>query len=261
MCALPIRSRGFTLIELLVVIAVIAILAGLLLPALSRAKTKAQSAACSSNLRQLALGWDLYSDDFEDRLIVNHARVQTTAERQSWVNNIQDWLNTEDNTNVALILSGKLAPYVSQSTRIYKCPSDRSMAQNGARIRSISLNSLLGDPGQALDQFNPRYLQAFSKGDIVQPSLTFGFIEEHPDTLNDGFFVESWDEIRWNNLPASYHNGAANLHFADGHVESHRWAVPDTVRPATPGGAGGGFVPVPPTDWDWLKARAGTRKP
>ena len=257
----PVRSSGFTLIELLVVIAIIAILAGLLLPALAGAKTRAQSAACASNLRQLALGWDIYADDFNDALVVNHARVQTTAERQSWVNNIQDWGTTEDNTNTALILSGKLAPYVSMATRLYHCPSDRSRAENGPRIRSVSLNSLVGDPGQALDQFNPKYTQVFKMGDFVQPSQTFGFIEEHPDTLNDGFFVDSWDEVKWNNLPASYHNRAANVHFADGHVESHRWVVADTARPPVPGGAGGGFVPTPPTDWDWLKVHAGTLKP
>ncbi len=79
-------------------------------------------------------------------------------------------------------------------------------------------------------------------------------------TINDGFFVNSWDENKWGNLPASYHNGSANIHFADGHIESHRWAVGDTVRPAKEGGAGGGFVPVPPTDYNWLKQRVGTRK-
>ena len=251
---------AFTLIELLVVIAIIAILAGLLLPALSRAKAKAQAVACSNHLRQLAIGWVLYTDDHADRLVVNHAKAETTATRQSWVNNIEDWGNTDDNTNVALILNGKLATYVSQAVALYKCPSDRSLAANGPRIRSMSLNALVGDPGQALDQFNPNWVQVFKMSQFLQPSSTFGFLEEHPDTLNDGFFVESWDDTQWNNLPASYHNGAGNLHFADGHVETHRWQVADTVRPARAGGAGGGFKPVPLTDWNWLKERAGTRK-
>lgn len=92
------------------------------------------------------------------------------------------------------------------------------------------------------------------------PSSIYVFLDEHPDTINDGFFMNRWEEFRWGNLPASYHNGAANLSFADGHLERHRWVLADTRRPAERGGAGGTFVPAGPTDCNWLNEHSGERK-
>ncbi len=246
------KCCGFTLIELLVVIAIIALLAAMLLPTLSRAKLSAQATACSNNIKQLSVAWFIYTDDNAGNLVNNSGTTDTRAYRQSWVNNIQDWGISEENTNVAYILTGKLALYVANNLKVYKCPTDQSVAQNGPRLRSISMNSLVGDPLIVPNRFNPSWLQFYKMIQFPTPANFYVFIEEHPDTINDGYFMNTWDTIKWGNLPASYHSGAANMSWADGHLERHRWNA-DTIRPAVKGAAGGGFVPNPPTDYLWLR--------
>ena len=161
---------AFTLIELLVVIAIIAILAAMLLPALSRAKKSAQAAACSNNTKQLSLAWLIYSDDHQGMLVNNSSTADTRSYRRSWVNNIQDWGTSEENTNPAYITSGRLAPYVNNNLGVYKCPSDLSSAQNGPRLRSISLNSLVGDPLINPNRFNPNWQQFLKITQFPRPA-------------------------------------------------------------------------------------------
>ena len=251
-------ALGFTLIELLVVIAIIAILAAMLLPSLSKAKSSAQAAGCANNLKQLEMAWMMYADDNQGLLVNNCSMVDTRHYRQSWVNNIQDWGKSIENTNADYIRSGKLAMYVNNALGVYKCPSDLSLAQNGARLRSISMNAMVGEPMIRPNRFNPNWSQFLKMSQFPGPANFFVLLEEHPDTINDGYFVNTLDQIKWGNLPGSFHGGSANISWGDGHIERHRWGQ-DTIRPPVKGGAGGGFVPAKTRDYIWLRGHASVR--
>ncbi|MCX6922539.1 MAG: prepilin-type N-terminal cleavage/methylation domain-containing protein [Verrucomicrobia bacterium] len=253
------RRFAFTLIELLVVIAIIAILAALLLPSLAKAKSKAVATTCSKNIQQLTLAWILYAEDESGLFVNNHGVAETLVRRQTWANNVQDWQTTDDNTNLVYLTDSKLGPFAGRSARIYKCPSDRTPAANGPRIRSMSMNCLVGDPGELTNRFNPLYVQFYKSAEVPNASGIFVFMDEHADTLNDGFFMNRLDENAWGNLPGSYHNGAANLSFVDGHLETHRWVVPSTIRPVL-GEKIDAFPAAPNTDFEWLKARTSVKK-
>jgi len=91
---------------------------------------------------------------------------ETLARRQTWANNVQDWLASDDNTNLTFLTDAKLGPFANRSTGIYKCPSDRLPAPNGPHIRTMSMNCLVGNPGELTNRYNPLYVQFFKKAQI-----------------------------------------------------------------------------------------------
>jgi len=226
-----------------------------LLPALAKAKAKGQGIMCMNNTKQLMTAWKMYVDDNAERLPFAYVEDNPANKNYpyAWMHGILDWNNgNQANWNPTnTIMHGAIWPYTGKSTAIYRCPADKYTVvptsgpykgQPTVRIRSNSMNSWMGMNEGTWTWFGGPEFRKYNKySDLVDPgpTMTWVLVDEHPDSMNDGFFCidmngyPNFAQTKLPDVPASYHNKACGFAFADGHSEIKKWTDPRTMPPVT----------------------------
>ncbi len=239
--------RAFSFADVLALLAAGTVLGLLLGSTLARGGAESRVGTCLENFRTLGRAWALYAADHGDRVVNNLtlSETQFTIQQKAyatWANNVLDWSTAAQNTNLSLMATGQLARYLGTGPEVFKCPSDtfRSPAQTRqgwtGRVRSYSMNAFMGanyrSDAKGISSLFPAYRQFHQSTGIPDPSRKYLFLDEHPDSINDGvYFVNPTQATSWGDTPAAYHDGAANFSFADGHAETHAWLAPTNIPP------------------------------
>ena len=247
-------ASAFTLVELLVVLAIVAILAGLLLPALTAAKTKSLRISCLNNLKQLALCSQMYATDNDGNLVKN---VPLTVASNTWI--AGSLKNASDATNTALIRQGKLFSYASQAS-VYRCPADRAQAGGVARVRSYSMNGWMGSRCMASQGRKGGFRTFARDNELVasRPAALWVIADEHPASIDDAWFLVTMDDSQpFASCPATRHDRGYGLNFAYGHAEVYHLRDPASHALET----GGDPRQVSAQNADWLRLKEVTTTP
>lgn len=271
------KGRAFTLVELLVVLGILAMIICVVFPAMARTGSQSRATGCLNSHRQLWTVWRMYADDNSDKVIYNMGVPGTQNEvaqgsYRNWVNNNLDWTTSNGlNTNRLVLDRGLLGPYLRSNYWALKCPADNYLSPQQVtahwteRTRSFSMNAFFGryntDPNDVTasgkNEFFPQYRQWLKTGEVPKPAATWIFIDEQADSINDGVLINNINATSWSDLPGSYHDGAANLCFVDGHGETHKWLSNTSIFPV------GFSYPSPPSfdflgykDFQWLQVRS-----
>ena len=226
-------ARALTLIELLVVVAIIGTLAGMLLPALGRAKGRATGVACLNNLKQLQICWQMYVDDFQGRVPSNRSVVTNGV----WRSTSDSWTGSSsapyDSDAQAIEQSLLIRYHCGRSVALYRCPADKSHVRSVAgrelpllRTRSYSVNSTFGGNMKEDAPDPPFQTVRYLHQALSTLSQLFVFIDEHEHSIDDGHFLV-WPRPNdwWSNVPADRHGRSGAMSFADGHAQLKLWRV------------------------------------